>query len=189
MGFQLVVVRGRSSLAAHRLGPGTTTAGRQEGCQLLIRSSQVSRRHCEFFEKQGHLIVKDLGSANGTLVNGKRVEGQRVLAEGDEVSIGGILFRIEKTSGAPPAQAPVSASDTAVSEPVVADEVLLEEEEPAEPIAIDIEEDGETVEAPRPAAAAQPAREEPKAPKPEAAELGEEAVADFLLSIDLDDNP
>ena len=71
MDFQLLVVRGRSASEALKLEDGVTTVGRHDDCQIRIKSSQVSRRHCELFEKKGLLLVKDLSSANGTLVNGK----------------------------------------------------------------------------------------------------------------------
>ena len=96
MDFQLVVLRGRSATTALKLGEGVTTAGRHDDCQLRIKSSEVSRRHCQFFEKNGMLLVKDLGSSNGTMLNGKKIEGQRVLEPGDELSIGPVKLRVEK---------------------------------------------------------------------------------------------
>src|SRR3954468_16329670 len=118
MDYQLVIVRGRGATETIKLGDGVTTVGRQDECQLRIKSSQVSRKHCELFEKKGMLLVKDLGSANGTYVNGKRVEGQLILEPGDELSIGGIKLRVAKVGQAPPVKAvPVAASapgDTAV---------------------------------------------------------------------------
>ncbi len=119
MDYQLLVVRGRSAANALKLVDGVTTVGRHDDCQIRIKSSQVSRRHCEFFEKKGLLLVKDLGSANGTLVNGKKVQGQQVLEPGDELTIGGITLRVAKVGETPPATptaAPSSKSpsDTAV---------------------------------------------------------------------------
>ncbi len=103
MEFQLVVLRGRSATTALKLGDGVTTAGRHDECQLRIKSSEVSRRHCQFFEKNGMLLVKDLGSANGTFLNGKKIEGQRVLEPGDELAIGPVKLRVEKLGQAAPA--------------------------------------------------------------------------------------
>src|SRR5205823_2551684 len=123
MDFQLLVVRGRSASEALKLIEGVTTVGRHDDCQIRIKSSQVSRRHCELFEKKGMLLVKDLGSANGTFVNGKKVEGQRVLEAGDELTIGQIKLRVAKIGEGVP-QKPVAAStapagDTAVVEAIV----------------------------------------------------------------------
>ena len=118
MDFQLVVLRGRSSSKAVKLAEGVTTVGRQDDCQLRIASSQVSRKHCQLFEHKGHLLVKDLGSANGTYVNGQRIATQRVLETGDELAIGPVKFRVAKQPGSgsqpQPARPIPTASDTAV---------------------------------------------------------------------------
>ena len=128
MDFQLIVVRGRSASDALSLIDGVNTVGRHDDCQIRIKSSQVSRRHCELFEKKGLLMVKDLGSSNGTLVNGKRIEGQSVLEPGDELTIGGVKLRVAKVGEALPAPKVPSkaANDTAVVEAIV-----LEDEPPA----------------------------------------------------------
>src|SRR3954469_701274 len=111
MDYELVIVQGRSVSSTLKLGEGVTTIGRHDECNLRIKSSQVSRRHCELFEKKGLLLVKDLGSSNGTLVNGKRIQAQRVLEPGDELSIGPVHFRVAKvgaTAPAAPAKSPTS---------------------------------------------------------------------------------
>ena len=116
MDFQLVVTRGRSASPSLKLVDGTTTVGRQDDCQLRIASSQVSRRHCQLFEHKGFLLVKDLGSSNGTFVNGKKIAEQRVLEAGDELGIGPVKFRVEKTAPAAlvPTAPPKPAGDTAI---------------------------------------------------------------------------
>jgi pSer/pThr/pTyr-binding forkhead associated (FHA) protein len=132
MDYQLVVIRGRSAATAVKLQDGVTTAGRQEECQLRIKSSQVSRKHCELFEKHGLLLVKDLGSSNGTFVNGKKVNGQRVMEPGDELGIGPIVFRVEKIGQPAPARpaAPVGgkSSDTAIGDGVGVVEAVPDDE-------------------------------------------------------------
>jgi len=95
MPYQLVVLKGRSAAQRIPLMEEVTTLGRQDGCELTVRSSQVSRRHCQLFEKKGLLLVKDLGSSNGTFVNEEKVEDQRVLEPGDILSLGPIQFRVE----------------------------------------------------------------------------------------------
>lgn len=187
MGFQLIVIQGRSASQALKLGLGVTTVGRQEGCQLQIKSSQVSRKHCELFEKKGLLLVKDLGSSNGTFVNGKRVKDQLVLEPGAELTIGGVKFRVERVEGAPAAPAAVAvtpgkATDTAVAEPVaIAIDDVLE---------IDVDDDtgnravmgGDSEPTISPGS---PHSAPAKAGEP--AEISEDAVADFLFNIELDE--
>src|SRR4051794_19642815 len=142
MEFEIVVVQGRSASSTIKLSDGVTTIGRHNECQLRIKSSQVSRKHCEVFEKKGLLLVKDLGSSNGTLVNGKKVQGQRVLEPGDELTIGPVLLRVAKVGAAAPAAAAKAASspgDTAVTAAAAAaaagggsDEFTIDFDEPTE---------------------------------------------------------
>jgi predicted component of type VI protein secretion system len=195
MAFLLVVMRGRSKASAHRLTPGVTVVGRQEDCQLQVKSSQVSRRHCELSEKDGQLTVKDLGSSNGTFVNGEKVEGSRALEPGDTLTLGNVTFRIER------AEAAVGAVRRPSDEAVPVAEAVPEAE------AIELEDDAATVHIPPPAATKKAPPPPPKrAPVPAAVpetsttddepvdvepsgapELGEDAVAEFLLNIELDD--
>jgi pSer/pThr/pTyr-binding forkhead associated (FHA) protein len=173
MAFQLIVIQGRSASQALRLGSGVTTVGRQDGCQLQVKSSQVSRKHCELFEKKGLLLVKDLGSSNGTFVNGKRVKDQLVLEAGAELSLGGVKFRVEKVDeSAGRAAAP---DDAALAEPVTVGEDDV--------IAIELDDEAT---AKAGTGDAEPTIS-PAAQEPEAEEISEDAVADFLFNIELDE--
>lgn len=60
--------------------------GRRESCDIVLRFPNVSSRHCELTLTDGHWYVKDLGSSNGTKVNGTRVSEQR-LDPGDKLSV------------------------------------------------------------------------------------------------------
>src|SRR6478609_9283992 len=152
MDYELVIVRGRASSESIKLGDGVTTVGRHDECQLRIKSSQVSRKHCELFEKKGLLLVKDLGSSNGTYVNGKRIQEQRVLEPGDELTIGQVKLKVAKAGEAPPPpkKTVMKPGDTAVVEAITAevddDEFEIEFDEApavAEPEAIVLEEPDE----------------------------------------------
>ena len=61
--------------------------GRRESSDIVLRFPNVSGTHCEFSLSAGHWFVKDLGSSNGTKINGTRVSEGR-LDPGDKVSIG-----------------------------------------------------------------------------------------------------
>ena len=63
--------------------------GRGAFCQIRLADNQLSRRHCQFVFHEGVLEVEDLGSTNGTRVNGERVEGKRQLHDGDRIIVGG----------------------------------------------------------------------------------------------------
>lgn len=95
MNYALQVVRGRSGANTLRLMDGVTSIGRHDDCVIRIRSSQVSRRHCELFEEEDKLILRDLGSSNGTFVNGIRVLGKQTLKPGDVLTIGGVTLRVD----------------------------------------------------------------------------------------------
>jgi len=69
--------------------------GRGEGCQLRPQSDMVSRQHAELVIKDRKLVVSDLGSRNGTIVNGEKISGPRALAIGDLVRIGPLEFEVE----------------------------------------------------------------------------------------------
>jgi len=98
MNYTLHVLKGRSQVGAIRLVDGVNSIGRHDDCVIRIRSSQVSRRHCELFEADGSLIVRDLGSSNGTFVNGDRIEAPRVLHPGDALTIGDVTLRVDSAA-------------------------------------------------------------------------------------------
>jgi pSer/pThr/pTyr-binding forkhead associated (FHA) protein len=65
-----------------------TTLGRAPGCQVWIDDSFASQIHARVFFVDHTAYLEDLGSTNGTLVNGQRVHGQVPLRRGDRVAIG-----------------------------------------------------------------------------------------------------
>ncbi len=73
------------------------TVGRQEGADLCIKHDSISRRHAEISYANGHYILRDLVSRNGTFVNNQRIaqEDVHVLNLNDQVSFGKIAFRIQ----------------------------------------------------------------------------------------------
>jgi len=86
-GFALVATDGPLRGADWHLGEGTHEAGRNTAATLFLDDITVSRHHAAFHVREGRLLVEDLGSTNGTYVNGKRVE-EAALSPGDEVIIG-----------------------------------------------------------------------------------------------------
>ncbi|MBW3621504.1 MAG: zinc-ribbon and FHA domain-containing protein [Actinobacteria bacterium] len=83
----LVVVRGPNAGSRFLLDRDTTTIGRHPDSHIFLDDVTVSRRHAEVKRAEGTMSVTDLGSLNGTYVNGERCESQ-LLASGDEVQIG-----------------------------------------------------------------------------------------------------
>ncbi|OFW66756.1 MAG: hypothetical protein A2Z12_09120 [Actinobacteria bacterium RBG_16_68_21] len=86
-GFALIVASGPSRGLHWGLDEGTVEAGRNPEAAIFLDDVTVSRHHAEFSVAAGVLTVRDLGSTNGTYVNGRRVEEAR-LDPGDEVIVG-----------------------------------------------------------------------------------------------------
>lgn len=70
----------------------TNVIGRSRKCDVPIPSAKVSRRHLSLQVDNGAFVVKDLGSANRTWVNGEIIESPRPLSNGDVISLGDVSF-------------------------------------------------------------------------------------------------
>ncbi|HYO70835.1 MAG TPA: FHA domain-containing protein [Archangium sp.] len=75
--------------------------GRSPSCEIpLPEDDHVSRRHARFFVQEGQLLLADLGSRNGTSVNGERVSGEVLLHPGDRVQVGKTTVLVEPLGAA-----------------------------------------------------------------------------------------
>lgn len=83
--------------------------GRGEGCHLQPSSDLVSRRHCEIVVGHDRVFVTDLGSSNGTRVNGKRIKATCSLVSGDQLQVGTLLFEVVIAAAVPAADPGVTA--------------------------------------------------------------------------------
>ncbi len=70
-----------------------TVIGRSTECDLVVKASQVSKRHCRILLTSDQVVVEDLGSSNGTFVNGARIDRAH-LQDGDELDIGGHVYEV-----------------------------------------------------------------------------------------------
>jgi pSer/pThr/pTyr-binding forkhead associated (FHA) protein len=100
MDAKLVVVGGEAKAAEIRLKL-PTVIGRGREASLMVPHPLVSRRHCEIYEQAGQLVVRDLGSLNGTYVNNLKVVGEAILPPGQLLTIGAVTFRALYETGAP----------------------------------------------------------------------------------------
>jgi hypothetical protein len=73
---------------------GPIVVGRAPGADIVIAASYVSGRHARFSLLGESLIVEDLGSTNGTMVNGAPIHAAEQLEDGDIVSIGDVTLRV-----------------------------------------------------------------------------------------------
>ncbi|HEX7192612.1 MAG TPA: SpoIIE family protein phosphatase [Thermoanaerobaculia bacterium] len=69
-------------------GEGTVSIGRASDCTIPIKDRYLSRKHAEIVLENGAWVVKDLGSANGTYLNGHRVDRDSTLKNGDRIRLG-----------------------------------------------------------------------------------------------------
>ncbi len=74
------------------------TIGRGQ-CDLRVRDSEVSREHCAIEVHDGVPMIKDLGSANGTLLNGHLIR-EHLLKDGDQIRVGSTLFNVTVSKAA-----------------------------------------------------------------------------------------
>ena len=71
------------------------TIGRSNGAEFIVNAELVSRLHCQLSASAGGLRVKDLGSTNGTFVNGKRVAASD-LQDGDRLAVGRVELIVSR---------------------------------------------------------------------------------------------
>jgi len=81
----------------HPLTEGTVSIGRASDCSIPIKDRYLSRRHAEIISANGGWVLKDLGSANGTYLNGNRVEHDSQLRPGDRIRLGDTEIVFETT--------------------------------------------------------------------------------------------
>jgi predicted component of type VI protein secretion system len=93
MQVNLVVVSGKAGnqVVALKL---PTVVGRSRQASVTVAHPMISRRHCEIFEQNGVVMLRDLGSLNGTHVGGRRIQLSPLLPDGEFV-IGPMKFRVQ----------------------------------------------------------------------------------------------
>jgi len=96
---ELSVVGGKHSGQIIPLNRRRFLIGREHDCQLRPNSERVSRHHCVFSLDDFSVRLKDLGSTNGTFVNGNRISKEIVLKNGDHVVIGNLEFQLSVLPG------------------------------------------------------------------------------------------
>jgi len=94
LGVALVVIEGESRGARVELGTGVARVGTAEGCDLRITDRTASRVHCEIRVQKSVVTIRDLGSTNGTFVEGLRIVEAEVPA-GSVLHVGATAIRVE----------------------------------------------------------------------------------------------
>lgn len=95
--FQLVMHSGPTPGKIYPLEGDIISIGRESENGLVINDAEVSRKHSQLMLQGGKYIISDLGSTNGTFVNGQRLTGQHILQSGEVISLGeqiNLLFEV-----------------------------------------------------------------------------------------------
>jgi signal transduction histidine kinase len=85
------VRQGRDSGTRYRLDGNTITLGRGTSNAIQLHDTEISREHAEIGRRGANFVIRDLGSSNGTFVNGQQIK-EHVLASGDQVQLGRTLL-------------------------------------------------------------------------------------------------
>ena len=92
---RLTILTGPSSGQTMPIPGSKLIIGREDDCDFQSTSGFISRHHCVLLRDEYTLRIRDLGSKNGTFVNGQRITfGETILLPGDIVSVGDVQFEI-----------------------------------------------------------------------------------------------
>src|ERR1051326_5473910 len=119
--FQLVMRSGPTPGAAFTLEGDQITIGRDSTNEIVINDAEISRRHARLTFQGGKYVLEDLGSTNGTFVNGQRLAGPRVLKAGEVVSFGEqiiLVFEVNNIDAGATMVSPRASAVPSVSRPV-----------------------------------------------------------------------
>jgi len=94
MFVKLKVTHGPSAGKEIKIPRAQFSIGRGDECSLRPKSDAISRKHCLLLIEANQVVIRDLGSKNGTYVNGDRVEGDRALKPGDHLKVGPLEFEV-----------------------------------------------------------------------------------------------
>ena len=94
MDVKLVVLGGKHPGQEIAVQGPEFLVGRAPECKLRPNSDMVSRRHCMISIAEGQATIRDLGSRNGTIVNGKKITGEHELRTGDKIKVGPLEFEV-----------------------------------------------------------------------------------------------
>ncbi len=94
MDVRLVMFKENGERKDFPLGDGVTIIGRQDECDLRIPLGEISRKHAQLIIHGNSVTLRDMGSANGTYVNNRRIAEQD-LTPGDHIVIGPVVFTVQ----------------------------------------------------------------------------------------------
>ena len=93
-GRAVVIVEPKETKGARYPLADEMTLGRAAGCTITLDDTYASQLHARLFQRDGALHVEDLGSTNGTYVNGRKVDNPVAVKPGDKVKVGATVFEV-----------------------------------------------------------------------------------------------
>jgi pSer/pThr/pTyr-binding forkhead associated (FHA) protein len=102
MRVQLVPVEGGEAI---EIAKDLVLVGRKDDCDIQLDHKSVSKQHCVIVKTDGLLLLRDLGSTNGTRVNGQRIR-RAALLPNDQLNIASLRFKVSFSADAEPAVEP-----------------------------------------------------------------------------------
>lgn len=112
MDINLILFKKNGSHKVFPLPSNVTVIGRRHACDLCIPLMPVSKRHCQLSYQEDTLQLRDLGSRNGTYLNGKRIE-EAAVRPGDYLKVGPLIFLLQVNGQpneiVPPKQIPATS--------------------------------------------------------------------------------
>lgn len=94
MELKLVVVGGKHAGMEIPVAGPKFLIGRGDNCHLHAQSKSVSRKHCLIVINDGMVTLEDVGSTNGTILNGEKIDKRREVKNGDRITIGVLEFDV-----------------------------------------------------------------------------------------------
>ncbi len=103
MGFQLVIAEGKEAGREFEFDQASVVIGRTAECDVILYEAGVSRKHARIVAEAAVFFIEDLGSSNGTRVNGTTIGGKHALKDGDAISMGPVVFNFKPVELSPEA--------------------------------------------------------------------------------------
>jgi hypothetical protein len=101
MGFQLKIAEGKDAGKEFEFDQDSVVIGRTPECDVVLYDAGVSRKHCRIFNEGANFLIEDMGSSNGTKVNGAPITKKQALTPGDKLTLGPVVFVFEAMAPEP----------------------------------------------------------------------------------------